>query len=191
MRTLRTILLAVILAGYATMAVAAGGEPLKLKPGALEKFKLSASVSPEEQKYLGISGKGPFMLSQIKAEIVIVEFFSMYCPYCQAEAPIVNRLFELISKSPDLENKVKMVGIGIGNTPFEVGVFRKKYKVQFPLIPDEDYTSDKMASKRFRTPTFITFGRAKRSTIKVIDIHPGKLGNPEQFLERVTRSMAR
>lgn len=183
--------LVAVLAAHVTMALAAGGGPLKLKPGALEGFELTASVSPNAQQYLGISGKGPFKLIDIQAELVIIEFFSMYCPYCQAEAPIVNKLFNLIRNTRDLKNRVKIVGIGMGNTPFEVDVFRKKYDIQFPLIPDEDYASDKMSDQRFRTPTFITFGKSKNSAIEVIDIHTGKLGNPEQFLKRITRSMAR
>lgn len=191
MRTLCIVLLTMALAAHGSEAFAAGTGSVQLKPGAVENFGLSVSVSHDAEKYLGISGKGPFKLTGIKADLVIVEFFSMYCPYCQAEAPVVNRLFDLIAKAPALKNRVKIVGIGMGNTPFEVDVFRKKYKIPFPLVPDENYASDRMVAHRFRTPTFLTFSRSRESAVKVVDIHVGQLGKPEEFLERITRSMTR
>ena len=51
----------------------------------------------------------------------------------------MNELYQAIQKRKDLKNKVKLIGIGTGNTPFEIDFFRKKYEVPFPLFDDEDY----------------------------------------------------
>jgi hypothetical protein len=45
--------------------------------GVLPEFDLSVPKSDEHQKYLGVAGK-TFTIPEIKAEVVIVEIFSMY-----------------------------------------------------------------------------------------------------------------
>ena len=45
--------------------------------GVLPEFDLSVPRSDEHQKYLGVAGK-TFTIPEIKAEVVIVEIFSMY-----------------------------------------------------------------------------------------------------------------
>ncbi|MBW2341092.1 MAG: redoxin domain-containing protein [Deltaproteobacteria bacterium] len=107
-----------------------------------------------ERNYLGLEGGAYFKIPEIKAQVVIIEIFSMYCPYCQREAPEINRLYSIIDKSLDLKGKIKLVGIGAGNSPFEVQVFKEKYTVPFPLFSDEDFTLHKCFGE-VRTPYFI------------------------------------
>jgi len=109
----------------------------------LPVINLPTPKSPAEKSYLGLSGEGAFKIPQIKAKAVIIEIFSMYCPYCQKDAPGVNELYTLIDNDPDLKKKIKLIGIGAGNTPFEVGVYKKTYAVPFPLFPDQDFTIHK------------------------------------------------
>ena len=45
--------------------------------GVLPEFELEVPRSDEHQKYLGVGGK-TFTIPEIKAEVVIVEIFSMY-----------------------------------------------------------------------------------------------------------------
>ena len=125
--------------------------------GSLPDFKLPAPKESADKNYLGVSGSffsGPFKIPQIKANVVIIEIFSMYCPYCQAEAPTVNSLYNRIESSPALKGKIKLVGIGAGNSDYEVGVFKKKYHVAFPLFPDGDFNIHKLMGE-VRTPYFI------------------------------------
>ncbi len=44
----------------------------------LPQFSLVVPKSPEHQQYLGIAGKKSFAISEIDAEVVIIEIFSMY-----------------------------------------------------------------------------------------------------------------
>ena len=88
--------------------------------GKLPDIRLAIPADTGYQKYLGIKGEGTFSLPQIKASVVIIEIFSMYCPHCQREAPSVNDLFSKIQSSEKLKDKVKLVGIGVGNSPYEV-----------------------------------------------------------------------
>ena len=46
--------------------------------GVLPEFTLPAPKSDEHQKYLGLAGKESFKISEISADVVIIEIFSMY-----------------------------------------------------------------------------------------------------------------
>ena len=46
--------------------------------GVLPEFTLPVPQSDEHQKYLGLAGKESFKISEISADVVIIEIFSMY-----------------------------------------------------------------------------------------------------------------
>jgi hypothetical protein len=46
--------------------------------GVLPPISLDVPQSAKYQHYLGIAGKNQFMIPEIKAEIVLIEIFSMY-----------------------------------------------------------------------------------------------------------------
>jgi thiol-disulfide isomerase/thioredoxin len=157
---------------------------IPLSGEAFPDILISAPEKPSEREYLGLTGEGPFKISQIKGDLAIVEIFSMYCPYCQKEAPIVNELYELINKNILLKNRIKIIGVGAGNTPFEVNVFRDKYSVRFPLIPDESFTVHKAVGE-VRTPYFFVIDlnpdRAKRLVYSKV----GSIHDANQFIENI------
>jgi thiol-disulfide isomerase/thioredoxin len=120
---------------FAAFSVQAAAPPVV--GGSLPDFKLPAPKNSADKNYLGVSGtffSGPFTIPQIKARVVIVQVFSMYCPYCQKDAPHVNSLYNRIENDPALKGKIKLLGIGAGNSDYEVGVFKNKYNVPFPLF---------------------------------------------------------
>ncbi len=137
--------------------------------------------------YLGLSGAGTFTPSQIKADTVVIEVFNMYCPVCQKEALAVNELHRLIERDKDVQGKVKIIGIGIGNTPFEVDVFRNNFHVPFPLFPDDDSQIKKSSAQPFRTPTFIVARVQSGRTFKIMKVHVGRMEGPEEFLKVIKR----
>jgi hypothetical protein len=46
--------------------------------GVLPEFRLPVPKSDEHQNYLGVGGKEVFSIPEIRAEVVIIEIFSMY-----------------------------------------------------------------------------------------------------------------
>ena len=78
MRVIVRLILALILSSLAILSVA--GAPLKppAEGGVLPAIVLSVPENPELQQYLGVSGKKTFTIPEIKAEVVLIEIFSMY-----------------------------------------------------------------------------------------------------------------
>lgn len=152
----------------------------------LPALKLVKPADAGDLKYLGLSGGGTFSVDDVRAQAVIIQIFSMYCPYCQKDAPNVNRLFSLIENNPNLKGKIKIIGIGAGNTSFEVATFKKKYQIEFALVPDGDFKIHKIIGE-VRTPYFIVL---KMSGPKKPEVVFSKLGAHESinnFLNDVIR----
>jgi peroxiredoxin len=150
----------------------------------LPDFQLLIPASTVHQQYLGLQGKGLFRINQIKAQAVIIEIFSMYCPYCQREAPNINKLYRRIESDPQLEGKVKIIGVGAGNSPFEVDIFRKKYQIPFPLFSDNNFTIHKCLGET-RTPYFFVVATGPGTPPKVIYSKLGGIEDLDAFLKSI------
>ena len=154
--------------------------------GVLPDISLSIPADRGERVYLGISSFGSFNIPQIKAQVLIIEIFSMYCPYCQKEAPKVNALYQKIEANPALKGKIKLIGIGAGNSPFEVDVFKKKYTVLFPLFADPDFKIyDKLG--QLRTPYFIGIKINQDGSHRIFFSKLGAFEEVDAFLELMVK----
>ena len=162
---------------------AAGTPPVG---GQLPDFTLAAPKDAAQRSYLGLSGSGAFRIPQIHAKTVIIEIFSMYCPFCQKEAPNVNRVYRKIEADPALRGKIKLVGIGVGNSAYEVEAFQKKYDIPFPLFPDADFALHKLLGEA-RTPYFIGVKIGPDGSHRVIHSRLGAFESVEKFLEEIVR----
>jgi hypothetical protein len=76
MRFILQFIFALILCPLAVVAVAAIKPPAE--GGILPEIVLSAPENSELQEYLGVTGKKTFTIPEIKAEVVLIEIFSMY-----------------------------------------------------------------------------------------------------------------
>jgi len=150
----------------------------------VSEIQLPAPKNPADINYLGLKEGANFKVNQVIANVVIVEIFSMYCPACQREAPEVNRLYSIIKEDPFFKDKIKLIGIGTGNSEFEVGVFKKKYNVPFPLIPDENFYIHKRIGE-VRTPYFLGISIDKQAGTQVFYSKAGKFKGAEPFLEKI------
>lgn len=148
---------------------------------------LRGELSPEHVKHLGLKGPAPRRLSEIKAETIILVAFSMYCPHCQREAPALNELHALI-ESRGLADNVKLIGVGIGNSDFEVQVFRDKYATTFPLFSDPDFTVNKEIGE-VGTPFFYVLAmNPEKKEIRVVKTLLGRMESAETFFDQAMKA---
>jgi peroxiredoxin len=168
----------------AALAVCAFAAQQPVKGGSLPDFTISAKNSAE-RSYLGV-GSGPFRISDVKSSLVVIEIYSMYCPYCQKEAPNMNQLYNKIENDPALRGRIKIIGIGAGNSQMEVDTYRQRYQVPFPLFSDRDYNIHFLVGQP-RTPFFIIVKLQPGGREKVVSTQLGAYESPDQFLNTVLR----
>jgi len=125
-----------ILVGMAQLSHSAESYDGSIMP----EFTLVTPESEQHRDYLGLTTKAgeSFAISDIKADLLIIELFSMYCPFCQKEAPLVNELYRRTTEDEASGLSIKIVGLGASNSQFEVEHFAQTYEVEFPLFPDKD-----------------------------------------------------
>lgn len=186
MKNLLTLFSLMVFLVAAASPVFAGTGPPE-NGGVLPQITLSAPEDPGHQSYLGVAGKGTFAIPEIKAEVVIVEIYSMYCPFCQAEAPRINELYTKIQQNGNLKDKIRLIGIAAGNSEFEVEVYRKKYNVEFPLFADGDFVIHKSLGE-VRTPYFIGVKINADGTHTVVYSKLGTIKNADQFIDVIKKA---
>lgn len=169
------------LPGGASEEVSAVVRPAPEGSGGFPVIEFPVPRRAADRKYLGIQGKESFTLADIDADLVIIELFSMYCPHCQREAPKVNELYDLIRKDPEVKDRVKMIGIGVRNSPFEMSLFKRRYSVRFPLFPDKKRVVGD-AVEIPGTPTFIAV-KIEGGVARKVLFQPGGFEEPGKFLD--------
>lgn len=163
-------------------ATAAAAETAAVKESDLLSVSLTVPASAEHREYLGLKASGTFTLTDIRARVILIEIFSMYCPYCQREASNVNRLYEAVQADPVLSDAVRMLGIGVGNSAYEVDFFRSTYSIGFPLFADGDFVIHKCLGE-LRTPYFIGLVNPGNNGLDLFLSKGGELGDLDAFLE--------
>ena len=153
----------------------------------LGKLNLKAPADTNISQQLGLKKNAEhFRLTDLRPGIVILEIFNMYCPHCQHFAPTANELYRLIQADPAVRERVQLLGVGAGNSPFEVGVFQKKYAVEFPLIDDKDYAVSNLM-EGLRTPHFFAFIVDGQGGYRVLYSKSGGFQDAQGFLSDVLR----
>ena len=166
-----------------------GSHPLPVG-SAMPDLLLRGELTAEHLGHLGLKGPAPHSLSAIKARTIILVAFSMYCPHCQREAPALNEVNALIADR-GLAGDVKLIGVGIGNSDFEVQVFQEKYAVTFPLFSDPDFKVSKDIGE-VGTPFFYVLDvDTEKNEILVVDTMLGRMESAETFLDRALKAAGR
>ena len=176
-----------------------GSSPLArlLEPGdTFPLIYLDQPSTPEDTAYLGLSDEltsarknQKITISDINAELIVIEFMNRYCPSCQAQVPIMNRAFDLIEKQPELKNKVRLIGIGSGNNDEEIKGFRTEQEIPFPLFPDPEFFAYDAIGDPGGTPFTILVRRINNRFI-VLSTHLGRVSSAEDLVKDIQDALA-
>jgi len=180
------LLVSVVLFSFGPVNSVLGSEG---RPEPLPKLSLLIPENQDHLEYLGITGTSgdSFDVEDINADILLIELFSMYCPFCQEEAPNVNELYEKMQNLPADGPQVKIIGLGAGNTLFEVNHFKSVYDVRFPLFPDEDLSMYK-SLEGAGTPGFIGVKMNTEQGAVIVLRQSGGFNTADEFLKRLLTS---
>lgn len=102
----------------------------------------TAADRERDFSYLGIVQRSAdFVLSDVRAEFILLKYYGEHCSQCVKEAPLYNRLFTMITQDDWLGPRMKMIGIGVGDSRRSVLRFRSAHGVAYPLLADERRTA--------------------------------------------------
>ena len=91
-------------------------------------------------------------------------------------------MYRIIESDKRFKGRVKLLGIGVGNSAFEVGYFKKTYNIPFPLFPDGNFRIHKMIGE-VRTPFFICIRIMDDGSHKVFYSKVGGAKNADQLIK--------
>jgi len=149
--------------------------------GGAFSLKLPSPESSEDRAYLGIDAD-TFTLADVQGDIIIIELFSLYCALCMREAPAAAELYQLAHRQSTPQRRIRLFGIGTGNSADEVERFRKQHSVPFPMVPDQK-AGFARAVKMAVTPAFIAFKKQPDGGFVRLHARYGVLGPPQGFLD--------
>jgi thiol-disulfide isomerase/thioredoxin len=163
-------------ANYATPSAIADGKELP-------KFKIVARSSAQERQYLGLKEDVEiFSISEVSAKIIIIEIFSINCPSCRKQAPILNNVYKFVEYNDQLSSGIKMIGIAVGCDYAELEKWKSSMSVPFPLFSDENYIVWQQLGKPGIPCTLLINGDGK-----VLASHFGVSKNEEDLFRQIKK----
>ena len=83
-------------------------------------------------------------------------------------------------------DKIRMIGIGVGNSPYEVKFFKEKYSPLFPLFDDRS-SAVVNAFSGILTPHYFGLKMNKDSTFEVFYSKSGGYTDAGEFLDMIVK----
>lgn len=140
------------------------------------------ALTKDSRAYLGIPWKKKFSLKDMKGTLFVFEVFSTYCLSCPKNIPVLNTAYASTKNDPAFKEKVKVVGIAVGNTASEMQQYNKEFKVSYPVLTDYSFAAHK-ALGNVRVPFTIFVKRDDRGQCVVVATHQGVYDTAEEVMK--------
>lgn len=102
-------------------------------------FAFEALAAADDYAALGLPrSAGPFRLSEVPGDLLVLEFFNEHCLNCQRQAPLMESFFRGASAG-DLAGRVRVLGVGVGSRTKDLRDFRRTLKVTYPMAADPEF----------------------------------------------------
>lgn len=129
------------------------GEPTPL--GKITDYKLSASLVPQKEKpapdfQFQMPDGQTMMLSDLKGKAVLLNFWTVSCPYCVKEMPYLEKTYKDYSKDGFV-----LLAINAGESTTRVNTFLETRHFTFPIIMDFDITVSDVYNVRYLPTTYL------------------------------------
>lgn len=102
----------------------------------LGAVKFAKPLGDDDAKYLGLPKAQEFTIKDVQSPYILIEQFNTSCPHCMHQAPILNKLYDLVQQDAGLKGKLKFMSVGQNNDENAVKMWKAFHKVPFPVIPD-------------------------------------------------------
>ena len=182
-----TLLTALALTACATAKISDEQYKPAIAGDVLPVIELPVPQDGRLQEYLSVSGAGLFSVDQIKADIVIIKLFSVYCPLCHKDAPKMNQLYAKIESNAELKGRLKLIAIGAGNSVQQVAQFREEYGLKFPVFADGDASIHKrLGSVKF--PYYMGVKLDGDHSARIFYARLGQIKDTDTFLQSILRA---
>jgi peroxiredoxin len=93
-------------------------------------------------------------LSDLKGKAVLLNFWATWCPYCQAERPTIQQIYNDWQSKGLVVLTVDIIGSTATETPANLADFMKSHNYSFPVLLDSNRDATKNYGIKF-TPTNI------------------------------------
>ncbi len=137
--------------------------------------------SQTEREYLGVGEKKMFSLEEIQADLIVIKYLNTNCVYCIKLLPIFDEIYRMVDQDADLRKRIKIVGIGVGDTMNEVDFLKKNHAIPYPVIPDTEFEAHYATGTR-RVPLIVVARKDKQGRWVVASVHVGLIFSAESFV---------
>ncbi len=103
-----------------------------------------------------VDGK-QFSLSSLRGQVVVIDFFAVWCAHSKDHLPALNRFY-----TPDSTPKLQVIGLAVEDqtSPDRLAKFISDYKIAYPVGMIDDKTfSGFVGSRDVSVPQTLLYGR--------------------------------
>jgi len=136
------------------------------------KIRKLASVGQQAPDFTLVDRKGKtWTLSELKGQVVFINFWASWCAPCREEMPSMQKLYTTLSK-----DNFKMLAIISKDNPKAADSFVSKHKLTMPVLNDESNKVSTIYGLAGLPETFIV---DKQGVIREKFIGPANWSSPE------------